>query len=112
VEREIARLVDSIREMQQMAQALAMSENQLRQLLENLKGRIPAPLMPPGAEGGEDEDEDGGDREPDGTEPRRLREEGPGREGEEIPLTPEQAQWLLEGFQLDGGRQLPMGQDK
>jgi hypothetical protein len=111
VEREIARLVDSIREMQQMAMALGMSEGELRQIMERLKGLIPAPLMPPGADG-EDEDEDGGDRDPEGTEPRRLREEGPGRDGREIPLTPEQAQWILEGFQREGERRLPMGQEQ
>jgi hypothetical protein len=27
-----------------------------------------------------------------------------------MPITPEQAMWLLEGFRLDADRRLPMGQ--
>jgi hypothetical protein len=36
-------------------------------------------------------------------------EEATGREGEEKPISPEDAQRLLESFQLDRGRRLPMG---
>ena len=61
--------------------------------------------MPPGA-AGDDEEED--DDKPKGPKPGDR--EGPGKEGEEISLSPEQAGWLLEGFKLDNERRLPMGQ--
>ena len=70
-----------------------------------LKGRIPGPNMPPGGGGDDDEDEDN----PFG--PRPDQKEGPSKEGQEMPMSPEQAGWLLDGFRLDGDRRLPMGQD-
>jgi hypothetical protein len=60
--------------------------------------------MPPGAPGDDEEDED----MPQG--PKEGQKEGPTKEGEEMALSPEQAAWLLEGFQLDSERRLPMGQ--
>ena len=41
--------------------------------------------------------------------PRPGQTEGPGHEGEQMTLSPEQAGWLLEGFKLDVERRLPMG---
>ena len=77
---------------------------QLGDLLKQLKGRIPAPDMPPGAAGDDDEDED----QPLG--PKPGQEEGPTKEGQEMTLSPEQAGWLLEAVSgsTANGR-LPMG---
>jgi len=103
VERAIAKLVDSIREMQQAAMGMEQRNQQLGEQLKKLRGQIPAPLMPPGA-AGEDEEEG----RP--WQPKEGEQEGPSKEGEEMTLSPEEAGWLLEGFRLDGERRLPMGQ--
>ena len=103
VERAIAKLVDSIREMQQAAMGMEQRNQQLGEQLKQLRGQIPAPLMPPGA-AGEDEEEG----RP--WQPKEGEQEGPSKEGEEMTLSPEEAGWLLEGFRLDGERRLPMGQ--
>jgi hypothetical protein len=102
VDRSIAKLVDSLRELQQSASAAGDKNRELGDKLKQLKGRIPAPNMPPGGAGDEEEDEDF----PFGPEPGQK--EGPSREGQEMSLSPEQAGWLLEGFQLDSDRRLPM----
>jgi len=104
VDRCIAKLVDSIRELQQMAQMLGMKEKLLAEKLKQMKGSIPEPNMPPGATGEDEEDQE----QPKGLEPGQK--EGPSKEGEEMSLSPEQAGWLLEGFRLDNERRLPMGQ--
>ena len=105
VDRCIARLIDTLRELQQTAMSMGEKNNQLGEKLKQLKGRIPASDMPPGAAGDDEEDED----KPNG--PRPDQKEGPSKEGDEMmSLTPEQASWLLEGFRLDSERRLPMGQ--
>jgi len=104
VDRYIARLVDSIRELQQCAKALGDKNGDLKEKLKQLKGRIPAADMPPGAAGEDEEEEE----QPFG--PRPGEKEGPSREGEEMLLSPEQAGWLLQGFKLDADRRLPMSQ--
>jgi tetratricopeptide (TPR) repeat protein len=105
VDRCIARLIDTLRELQQTATAMKDKNNELGEKLKQLRGRIPAPDMPPGAAGDDEDDEDQPKR------PRPDQKEGPSREGEEMmALTPEQANWLLEGFRLDSERRLPMGQ--
>jgi len=104
MDRYIAKLVDSVRRMQQMAMGQGGKCDKLGEKLKQLKGRIPADQMPPGAGGDEDEDDD----KPFG--PRPDQKEGPSRDGKEIALSPEQAGWLLEGFKLDKDRRLPMGQ--
>ena len=53
----IAKLVDSLREMQQCCNGMCDKGKQLGDALKGLKGRIPAPNMPPGA-AGDDEDDD------------------------------------------------------
>lgn len=105
VDRFIAKLIDSIRELQQMAQMLGQKEQKLGEKLKQIKGSIPEPNMPPGAAGDDDEEQD----QPKGQEPGQK--EGPSKEGEEMNLSPEQAGWLLEGFKLDNERRLPMGQN-
>jgi hypothetical protein len=103
-DRSIARLVDSVRELQQTAGAMGQKKQDLGDKLKQLKGRIPAPDMPPGAAGDDDEEED----LPNGFQPDQK--EGASRQGEELSLSPEQAAWLLQGFQLESERRLPMGQ--
>jgi len=104
VDRWIAELVDTLRELEQLANAMANQKRDLGDKMKQLKGRLPAQDMPPGA-AGDDEDED--EDQPMGPQPGQK--EGPTREGEELTLSPEQAGWLLEGFRLDAERRLPMG---
>lgn len=105
VDQCIARLVDSLRELQQCQGGLGNKLTQLGEKLKQLKGRIPAPQMPPGAAGDDDEDDDD---QPLGPPPGS--QEGPSKEGKEMSLSEEQAGWLLEGYRLDKERRLPMGQ--
>jgi len=104
VDRWIAELVDTLRELEQLANAMDNQKRDLGDKMKQLKGRLPAQDMPPGA-AGDDEDED--EDQPMGPQPGQK--EGPTREGEELTLSPEQAGWLLEGFRLDAERRLPMG---
>ncbi len=104
LDRCIAKLVDSLRELQQCSNGMGDKNQQLGEALKKLKGRIPAPDMPPGAAGDDEEDED----QPLGPQPGQ--EEGPSKEGKEMTLSPEQAGWLLDAYRLDSERRLPMGQ--
>jgi hypothetical protein len=104
VDRSIARLVDRLQQLQQMANAMGRKNSDLGTKLKQLKGRIPEPDMPPGAAGDEEEEED----QPMGNPPGEK--EGVGKQGEETSMSPEQAGWMLEGFKLDSERRLPMGQ--
>ncbi len=106
VDRSIAKLVDSMRQLQEMANALGQKSEELREKMKQLRGKIPEEDMPPGAAGDEDEEEE----QPSG--PQEGQQEKGGREGEEMQLTPEQAGWLLDGFKLDKERRLPMGQNE
>jgi tetratricopeptide (TPR) repeat protein len=112
VEQAIARLVDEIRELQQAAAIMAAARQELGDKMEQLKGRIPDPLLPlDDGSDGDDGDEEGG---PGGPTPELLsgHREGPGREGTEMSLSPDEASWLLDMFSRDGDRRLPMGQDE
>jgi len=100
VDRHIARLVDSIQQMQSMMEGMQETMQGLQEMLEGLRGMIPDDLGEPGP--GED-----GEDWPEGL--REGMEEGRGSEGREIPISPEDAQRLLESFQLDRGHTLPMG---
>lgn len=106
VDRLIAKLVDSIRQMQQAAAALEDKKKNLGEKMKGLKGKIPEDQMPPGAAGDEEEEED----QPNGDKP--PEKQSPGKQGDEqqMSLSPEQAAWLLEGYKLDSERRLPMGQ--
>jgi tetratricopeptide (TPR) repeat protein len=104
LDRLIAKLVDSLREMQQCSNGMCDKGQKLGEALKKLKGRIPAPDAPPGA-AGDDEEED---EQPLG--PKPGQEEGPSKDGKEMPLSPEQAGWLLDAYKLDSERRLPMGQ--
>lgn len=106
IEEAIAKLIDKMRQMAQLAQLLGQQRDALGELMKQLRGKIPAPDAPPG-EGGEEEDEDDAEN-PKG--PREGQEEGRGREGEERSLSREEAGWILDSFKLGGDKRLPMGQ--
>ena len=105
VERGIAKLVDSLHQMQEMMGAMGKQRQNLGKLLSKLKGQIPAPNAPPGPAGGDDEDEDG-------VQPDSLagQKENTAREGDQmqVPLSPDQAGQILDGLSLDGSRRLSM----
>ena len=102
VDRCIAKLVDSIQEMQKCSNGMCNKNQLLSDALKKLKGRIPGPNMPPGDAGDEDEDQD--------QQPQPGQQEGPSKEGQEMTLSQEQAGWLLDGYRLDSERRLPMGE--
>lgn len=104
VDHHIAKLVDSLRDLQNAKNNLGQQTGALNEALKALKGKLPAPLGSPGP-GEEDEEEDDA---PLG--PRPGMEEGAGRTGKEMLISPEQAGRLLEGFKLGGDARLPMGQ--
>ncbi len=106
----IARLVDSMRQIQQSAKGLGQTQSQLGDLLKQLKGRIPGANMPPGAPGEGDDEEEGDGK---GMSPEALAglKESATGDGQEMDLniSPEQAGQMLGGIQ-SGGKLLPMGQ--
>ncbi len=106
VDQNIARLIDTARQLQQLAAKMAGQQQQLSQLLLKLKGQIPAQNAPPGSTGDGDEDDDGG-VQPDSL---KGKEENAGRVGERMPisLSPEEAGRLIDSISLDGSRRLPM----
>jgi hypothetical protein len=107
VEREIAKLIDQLRRMQEMLGAMGKQRQDLGKMLSKLKGQIPVPDAPPGGSGDGDEDDDGSGVQPDSL---RGKEENAGRDGQQmqIPLSPDQAGQILDGIPLDGSRRLPM----
>lgn len=109
VAQAIAKLVDSMREMQESTAGLGGKQAELNGLLKQLKGKIPAPNAPPGAAGEEDEEGDGGER----PMPESLAglQESATDGGKEpgLKISAEEAGQLLNGIQPDG-KQLPMGQ--
>ena len=109
VAQAIAKLVDSMREMQESAAGLGGKQPELNGLLKQLKGKIPAPNAPPGAAGEEDEEGDGGER----PMPESLAglQESATDSGKEpgLKISAEEAGQLLNSIQPDG-KQLPMGQ--
>jgi hypothetical protein len=86
-----------------MAQMLGMKQQELGEKLKKCRGQIPAPNMPPGAAGDDEED----DRFPSGKEPGDEKA-GKREPRETAGLTAEQAAWLLDAFKLDSDRRLPM----
>jgi tetratricopeptide (TPR) repeat protein len=105
VERAIAKLVDSARQMQAMMGAMGKQRQDLGQTLSKLKGQIPASAAPPGAAGDDDDNDQG-------VQPDMLagQKEGASHQGDQlqVPLSPDQAGQLLDGLSLDGSRRLPM----
>ena len=109
VEQYIARLVDSLRQMQSLAAKLGDQHKKLNELLKQIGGRIPKPNLPPGAPGDKD-DEDGG------VQPGDLEglKEGATRIGNPIgtSLSPDQAAQILNGIPIDAAEQLMMNEAK
>jgi Ca-activated chloride channel family protein len=109
VEQAIAELIDRVRKLMQMMMANAAGPKpKFDDMMKQLKGRIPEDKMPPGAPG-DDEEDNGGFS----LEELKNQMESPGKQGEEreLPLSPEEAGKLLDGFRLDGSRRLPMAPD-
>ncbi|HMP84307.1 MAG TPA: VWA domain-containing protein [Verrucomicrobiota bacterium] len=106
VELAIEKLLDEMRQMQQAMMPMPGGASQFNQMMNDLKGQIPADMMPPGAPGDDDEDM---------PSPFQFgRQEGAGREGEEreMPLTPDEAGDLLQGLKLNEKHGLPGGMDR
>ena len=105
VERGIARLVDSLRNMREMMGMMGQKRQDLGKLLAKLKGQIPASNAPPGPAGDDDEDDQG-------VKPESLagQKESAVRQGDQmqILLSPDQASQILNGLTLDGTRRLDM----
>jgi len=99
-ERAIAALIDKLNHLQQSAMRMKAAGKQLKQL----KGMIPAPNMPPGAPGDEDDDEDMPGMKPG-------EQEGAGKTGEEIKISAQEAEQILNGYKLKGDHGLPYGKD-
>jgi tetratricopeptide (TPR) repeat protein len=111
VEQAIAKLVDSLREMQQAAANLGGKQAELNGLLKQLKGKIPAPNMPPGAAGGKDDEEgdDGKLPTPESLTGQEESDKSGGGQEMDLKISAEQAGQLMNSIQPDG-KQLPMGQ--
>lgn len=103
VDQSIAKLVDAISQMRQAMAMMGQQSKTLGEKMKQLKGRIPASQMPPGAPGDDEEEED----TPMGKDP--AQKEGASKNGQEMNLSPEQAGWMLDGFKL-GDKRLPMAQ--
>jgi len=109
VDQAIAELIDRVRKLIEMIMPKAPGPKpKFDDMMKELKGRIPEDKMPPGAPG-DDEEEDGGFS----LEELKNQMESPGQQGEEreVPLSPEEAGKLLDGFRLDGNHRLPMAPD-
>ncbi|TAK90875.1 MAG: VWA domain-containing protein [Verrucomicrobia bacterium] len=104
VERHIAKLIDSIRQLQQAMMPMMGGRSRLSEAMKQLKGKIPAEKMPPGAPGDDEDD----DVPLDGL---RGLQEGPSKEGREMELmlSPEEAGRLLDGLRGGAGKRLPFG---
>ena len=104
VEEGIAKLVDTVRKMQEMEGALAGKRDQLGQLMSRMKGQIPGFQSPPGSAGDDDDDEVR-------TDSLSGQQESPAREGDQMQmsLSPDQAAQILDGLSIDASRRLPMG---
>lgn len=102
VDRHMAEVIDHVRQLEQEAAAMGNKRRELGQKMKALRGSMPDSQAPPGG-AGEDEDDD---NQPFGQNPRQR--EGPSQQGREIPLTPEQAAWLLDMFQRGGLRPIEL----
>ncbi len=103
-ERAIAALIDKLNQLQQAGMKMNGAGKQLGQKLKQLKGMMPMPNMPPGAPGDDDEDEDMPGLKPG-------EQEGAGKAGDEMKISPEEAEQMLAGFKLNGEHRLPLGDE-
>ena len=110
--RRIAWLIDQIREMQQAMAAAAQAKQELGEKMKELKGKIPAPDAPPGGKGEGEEDDEGEDNPGDNDQPggpMPEHEEGAGKTGEELKVSSDAAEQMLNGLRRDGDKRMPMG---
>jgi tetratricopeptide (TPR) repeat protein len=109
VEQYIARLVDSIHQMQQLGAMLGGRQKKLDELIKTIGGRIPKPNLPPGAPGG-DKDQD------DGIKPESLEgmQEGATQTGNPIgpTLSRDAAAQILNGIPINASQRLMMNETK
>ena len=103
-ERAIAALIDKLNQLQQAGMKMNGAGKQLGQKMKGLKGMIPMPNMPPGAPGDDEEDEDMPGLKPG-------EQEGAGKAGDEMKISPEEAEQMLAGFKLNGEHRLPLGDE-
>jgi tetratricopeptide (TPR) repeat protein len=103
-ERSIAALIDKLDQLQQAGMKMQAAGQQLGQKLQKLKGMIPAANMPPGAPGDDEDDDD----LPGMT---KGEQEGAGKTGEEMKISPEEVEQMLAGYKLGGDHRLPLGQE-
>jgi tetratricopeptide (TPR) repeat protein len=107
VEQSIAKLVDMLQKLQQMAGMLGGQRQQLGELMTKLKGQAPGFQAPPGSSGEDDEDD---------ISPGSLagQKEGASKtgEGNQMQVSPDQAQQIMDGIPIDSGKGLPMGGDQ
>lgn len=103
VEQNIARLVDSLRRMQNLAAMLGSGQKQVDETLRQIGGRIPKPNLPPGAPGDMDQDDEG-------LLPESLQgqKEGASQMGNAVepPLSRDEAAQILNGIPLDATQRL------
>ncbi|MGA2245403.1 MAG: hypothetical protein ABSH48_10415 [Verrucomicrobiota bacterium] len=109
VDRGIAKLVDTLRQMQSLMGMMGQQRQDLGKMLSKLRGMIPAPDAPPGPGGDDDEDDQG-------IKPESLagQKETVGHQNEQTPVTlsPDQASEILKGLLLDGTRRLQMSEQE
>ena len=103
VQEAIAKLVDSIRKMQEAMRPMAGNASPFNDMMRQLRGRIPDDMMPPGASGGDEEEELSMDA-------WRGNKEGPSKEGEQMEWmpSPQEAGDLLRSLKPDEKRGLPL----
>jgi tetratricopeptide (TPR) repeat protein len=112
IERAIAKLVDSLREMQQAAGNLGGKQSELSGLMKQLRGRIPASDAPPGAAGEDDDEGENGDRPlPEALSGLEEHDATGGGQEMELKISPEKAGELLNSLSPDG-KPLPIGQSE
>ena len=102
-ERAIAALIDKLNQLQQAGMKMNGAGKQLGEKMKGLKGLMQMPNMPPGAPG-DDDDEDMPGLQPG-------EQEGAGKSGDEMKISPEEAEQLLAGFKLNGEHRLPLGDE-
>jgi hypothetical protein len=107
-EQSIAKLVDSLREMQQAAASLSGKQAELNGLLQQLKGKIPAPNAPPGGDGEDDNPGQNGDHPLPESLKGLTESAGGGGHEMDLKISPDEAGQLLNSIQPDG-KNLPLG---
>jgi tetratricopeptide (TPR) repeat protein len=101
VERRLAQLVDRLEQVRPLSQQLENRRKALDHLLARLRAMLPKSMQGP----------DSGDEQEDDAArgPRPGQEEARSISGSETKVSPEDAARLLQSYQLDRGRSLPMG---